>query len=96
MIALERFNLACYKRLIGWIDSAEMLMQFGGPAFSFPLTTSQLEKSLSDKKRFAFSVNYWRTNETACTAAAISPKSEGFFSRIFPTTITSAPALQLR
>ena len=56
MIALQPFDATCYARLIEWVDSEESLMQFAGPAFSFPLTEDQLEKSLSDKKRFAFSV----------------------------------------
>ena len=56
MIALQPFVATCYKRLIEWINSEESLMQFAGPAFAFPLTKDQLEKSLSDKNRFAFSV----------------------------------------
>jgi RimJ/RimL family protein N-acetyltransferase len=31
-------------------------MQFAGPAFAFPLTRDQLDKSLSDPNRFAFKV----------------------------------------
>jgi RimJ/RimL family protein N-acetyltransferase len=37
-------------------------MQFAGPAFSFPLTNEQLDKSLSDKNRFAFRVVNDKTN----------------------------------
>jgi RimJ/RimL family protein N-acetyltransferase len=33
-----------------------MLMQFGGPNFSFPLTEEQLDRSMEDPNRFAFNV----------------------------------------
>ncbi|MFL5742601.1 MAG: GNAT family N-acetyltransferase [Flavisolibacter sp.] len=56
MIRLEKCDQSCYDTLISWVDSAEALMQFAGPAFTFPLTKEQLEKSLSDNKRFAFKV----------------------------------------
>lgn len=54
MISLQPFNTNDYDQLISWIDSAELLMQFAGPAFSFPLTHEQLDKSLNDKRRTAF------------------------------------------
>ena len=54
MIHLQPFNRNDYDRLISWIDSAEMLMQFAGPAFSFPLSYEQLDSSLSDNRRTAF------------------------------------------
>jgi RimJ/RimL family protein N-acetyltransferase len=56
MINLEKFVRQDYDTLISWIDSKEMLMQFAGPGFTFPLTTEQLDMSLSDQKRFAFKV----------------------------------------
>lgn len=56
MIRLEKFGRADYDQLISWIDSAEMLMQFGGPALHYPLTAQQLEKNLSDPNRYAFKV----------------------------------------
>lgn len=56
MIQLQPFTSDDYDRLISWIDSAEMLMQFAGPAFRFPLTREQLDESLSDEKRTAFKV----------------------------------------
>jgi RimJ/RimL family protein N-acetyltransferase len=56
MIQLEKFDNKNYDLLISWIDSAEMLMQFAGPAFTFPLTREQLDTSLSDKNRLAFKV----------------------------------------
>lgn len=56
MIALQNFERKDYERLIAWIENAESLMQFAGPAFTFPLTVEQLEKSLSDKNRHSFKV----------------------------------------
>jgi RimJ/RimL family protein N-acetyltransferase len=56
MILLEKFDHTCSDQLISWVDSAEELMQFAGPAFTFPLTKEQLEVSLSDPNRFAFKV----------------------------------------
>ncbi len=51
---LEKFNSIHSEKLISWIDTAESLMQFAGPSLSFPLTSEQLDQSLSDKNRFAF------------------------------------------
>src|SRR6185312_3628389 len=54
MIQIEKFNPINSEKLISWIDTAEVLMQFAGPSLSFPLTFEQLDKSLSDPNRFAF------------------------------------------
>ncbi|HVF80655.1 MAG TPA: GNAT family protein, partial [Flavisolibacter sp.] len=43
-------------QLISWIDSEELLMQFAGPEFRFPLTKEQLDKSVNDSNRYAFKV----------------------------------------
>ncbi len=56
MIRLENFTNPYYPTLISWIHNEEELMQFGGPAFTFPLTSEQLENSLADKNRFAYCV----------------------------------------
>lgn len=56
MVRLEKFNRDNYADLISWVDSEETLMQFGGPGFIFPLTAEQLDISLNDKNRTAFSV----------------------------------------
>ena len=62
MIGLEKFHRDFYAELISWVTTEEQLMQFAGPAFNFPLTSEQLDKSLSDKNRFAFRVVNDRTN----------------------------------
>ncbi len=56
MILLEKFDKGCYEKLNFWIDSEESLMQFAGPAFTFPLTKEQLDQSLADPNRFSFKV----------------------------------------
>lgn len=56
MIVLQTFTSGDYDRLIAWIGSPELLMQFAGPAFAFPLTHEQLNASLDDEKRRAFKV----------------------------------------
>ncbi|MEP7277886.1 MAG: GNAT family protein [Bacteroidota bacterium] len=56
MIALQPFNKTGYARLISWVTSAEMLMQFAGPDLPFPLSQEQLDRSVAD------------TNRIACTA----------------------------
>ncbi len=61
MVRLNQFRQAHYSRLIGWVDSAEMLMQFAGPRFTFPLTAEQLDKSLNDSNRVAFYVTNTET-----------------------------------
>jgi len=78
MIRLEKFDQACYNTLISWIDSAEALMQFAGPGFTFPLTGSQLDRSLSDPNRFAFSV-VDRNNEKPVGHAEIYLTSESAY-----------------
>lgn len=56
MIRLETFNEADFDRLINWAVSEEILVQFSGPIFKFPLTKKQLEKYLTEKKSIAFKV----------------------------------------
>jgi len=56
MLTLQKFTKSDYSRLISWVDTAETLMQFAGPKFTFPLTEEQLDESLSDQNRFPFKV----------------------------------------
>lgn len=56
MITLQPFTAADFERLILWANSAELLLQFAGTIFSFPLTEPQLENYLHDVNRFAFKV----------------------------------------
>jgi len=62
MIELQKFDSSAYEKLISWIDTKEILMQFGGPEFTFPLTAEQLDKSLSNNNRHAFKVMHIPTS----------------------------------
>lgn len=56
MIALQEFEENDFERLITWLDNEELLVQFGGPLFSFPLTSEQLEVYKNEKGRLSFKV----------------------------------------
>lgn len=44
MIKLKYFEPADFQQLINWIETPQFLLQWGGPAFSYPLTENQLAK----------------------------------------------------
>jgi RimJ/RimL family protein N-acetyltransferase len=46
-ISLEPFSEADFDRLIAWSSTAEFLLQWAGPLFTFPLDRSQLENYLA-------------------------------------------------
>ncbi|PEB51805.1 GNAT family N-acetyltransferase [Bacillus pseudomycoides] len=48
MIQLDYFERSDFKQLIDWIDSEEFLLQWGGPAFTYPLQEKQLEKYIEN------------------------------------------------
>ncbi|GAB3807101.1 GNAT family N-acetyltransferase [Virgibacillus kimchii] len=48
MVELKYFERTDFKQLIDWIDSPQFLLQWGGPAFSYPLTENQLEKYIEN------------------------------------------------
>ena len=82
MIRLEKFDKADYHRLICWVDSEEMLMQFAGPVFKFPLTVDQLDRSLTDTNRFAFKVLEISTNSIIGYAEIYLTGESAFLGRI--------------
>ena len=45
-LALEPFDRSDFARLIGWVPSPEVLLQWAGPIFDFPLNETQLETYL--------------------------------------------------
>jgi len=47
MITLQPFTKADYAQLIEWVDSPALLLQWGGPRFTFPLDERQLDEYLS-------------------------------------------------
>jgi RimJ/RimL family protein N-acetyltransferase len=46
MVELRPFGRSDFARLIGWVKSPEFLVQWAGPAFTFPLDAAQLERHL--------------------------------------------------
>jgi RimJ/RimL family protein N-acetyltransferase len=56
MVQLERFDTNDFERLINWVDNEELLVQFAGPIFSFPLTIDQLDEYLRDPHRLIYKV----------------------------------------
>ena len=82
MIRLEKFDKADYPHLIFWVDSEEMLMQFAGPVFNFPLTVEQLDKSLHDANRFAFKVLEISTNSIIGYAEIYLTADSAFLGRL--------------
>ena len=56
MITLQEFTPADFSRLIAWVSNEDMLIQFAGPIFQYPLTEKQLCHYLSDPQRRAFKV----------------------------------------
>jgi len=56
MIKLEPFKQSDFDTLISWIDSKELLVQFAGSVFSFPLSRDQLQKYLGDERSMAFNI----------------------------------------
>ena len=82
MLQLKKFDETFYPQLISWIGSEEALMQFTGPSFTFPLTNEQLNKSLSDEKRFAFIVIDDETNSSVGHAEIYLTERSAFFGKI--------------
>lgn len=48
MVELKYFERTDFKQLIDWIFSPTFLLQWGGSAFSYPLTENQLEKYIEN------------------------------------------------
>jgi hypothetical protein len=48
MIELQNFGEEDFDRLISWIKDEDEMIQFAGPAFTYPLTREQLLKYASD------------------------------------------------
>ena len=56
MIKIVKFEKEDFSRLISWIDSEKLLIQFAGPIFSYPLTIPQLDQYISDPNKQIFKV----------------------------------------
>lgn len=56
MVELKIFEKADFQQLIDWVDSPGFLLQWGGPAFEFPLTEKQVEKYIENADILVFKV----------------------------------------
>ncbi len=63
MIKLEKFTEQDFERLINWIENEEILVQFSGPIFKFPLTKEQLNEYLYTENIISFKVINLETKE---------------------------------
>lgn len=69
MIKLDYFKKADFQQLIEWIDSADFLLQWGGPDFDYPLDDSQLERYIENANNdnpdaFVYKALFKETKET--------------------------------
>lgn len=48
MVYLRPYDPLEVSKLIGWVDSPELLLRFAGPGFDFPITKNGWEKHLSN------------------------------------------------
>ena len=56
MIKLEKFETSDYNRLIHWVNSKQLMILFGGPLFTFPITHNQLNKYVNEDNRLIYKV----------------------------------------
>ena len=83
MIVLQSFDKKDFNQLIAWATDAEVLMQFAGPDFTFPLTTAQLEQTRTDKNRLNYCVVHTPSGNVIGHAEIYFPgKSTAHFCRI--------------
>jgi len=61
-VALLPFRESDFSRLIAWVDSPELLLQFAGPIFQYPLDEKQLSKYVNEVDRKAYRVIEAATN----------------------------------
>lgn len=60
MVTLLPFERSDFDRLIGWVPSAEFMMQWTGMMFQFPLTHEQLEKYLVRAEKHPDFCKIWK------------------------------------
>ena len=56
LVTLEEFTSTDFARLISWVNDENILTQFAGPIFQYPLTDKQLYHYLAEPQRRAFKV----------------------------------------
>lgn len=81
MLKLEPFSPNDFQQLIDWIPDASFALQWGGPAFTFPLTVEQLENYLKDSNEINASKYIFKAVEES-TNSVIGHISIGNVDRI--------------
>lgn len=56
MIQFEKFTATDFEQFINWIENEEMMVQFCGSLFSYPITKAQLEAYLSIENTTIFKI----------------------------------------
>lgn len=74
-IKLELFEEKDFERLIKWSYREEILTQFSGSIFTFPLTFEQLNNYITNKERLSFKV-IDSFNDIVIGHAEISPSED--------------------
>lgn len=65
MIRLEYFTKDDFQQLIDWIPNASFALQWGGPAFTYPLTHEQLENYVEDANHENASTSIFKVLDAA-------------------------------
>jgi len=82
MIQLLTFGPGDFDQLISWSPTPEILLQFAGPDFEFPLTHGQLEQSLKSVGRYSFKVVESSTGESIGHAEIVVTNKNAHLCRI--------------
>jgi len=65
MIKLEYFTSADFETLLDWVQDEELLVQWAGTQFRFPLTTKKLDRYIEDANDFEHSSTFiYKATET--------------------------------
>lgn len=71
MIELQPFEREDFSRLMGWVPSAEFLMQWAGFIFTYPLDERQLEEYLQSAKANPSKRRIWKVVEKGAVVGHI-------------------------
>ena len=82
MIKLMRFDREDFDQLISWSSTPEILLQFAGPDFNFPLTIDQLEQSIKSAGRHSYKVVETSTGESIGHAEIVVMNKNAHLCRI--------------
>jgi len=64
MITLKEFTNSDFDTFISWCTNEEIITQFAGEIFTYPVTRNQLNNYLNDESKKPFKVVFNKTQET--------------------------------